>query len=35
LIERIRGEKKFASADELKHQIAQDLNRAREILASA
>ena len=35
LIERIRGEKKFASADELKHQIAQDLTRAREILASA
>jgi riboflavin kinase/FMN adenylyltransferase len=35
LIERIRGEKKFASADELKHQIAQDLNRAHEILACA
>ena len=35
LIERIRGEKKFASADELKQQIAQDLNRVREILASA
>jgi riboflavin kinase/FMN adenylyltransferase len=35
LIERIRGEKKFASADELKQQIAQDLTRAREILASA
>jgi len=34
-IERIRAEKKFASADELKHQIAQDLNRVREILASA
>jgi riboflavin kinase/FMN adenylyltransferase len=35
LIERIRGEKKFASADELRQQIAQDLTRAREILASA
>ena len=35
LIERIRPEKKFASADALKHQIALDLARAKEILASA
>ena len=35
LIERIRGEKKFASADELKQQIARDLSRVREVLASA
>jgi riboflavin kinase / FMN adenylyltransferase len=35
LIERIRGEKKFASAEELRQQIAQDLSRAHEILASA
>lgn len=35
LIERIRGEKKFASAEELRQQIAQDLGRAHEILASA
>lgn len=35
LIEKIRGEKKFGSADELKHQIQQDLTRAHEILASA
>ncbi len=35
LIEKIRGEKKFASAAELKHQIGLDLVRAKEILASA
>ncbi|HVN30287.1 MAG TPA: bifunctional riboflavin kinase/FAD synthetase [Candidatus Binataceae bacterium] len=35
LVERIRGEKKFASADELRRQIAQDLNSAHEILAGA
>ncbi len=35
LIEKIRGEKKFASADELAHQIQLDVARAKEILASA
>ncbi|HLX36486.1 MAG TPA: bifunctional riboflavin kinase/FAD synthetase [Candidatus Binataceae bacterium] len=35
VIERIRGEKKFASADELRQQIARDLSRVHEILASA
>lgn len=35
LIERIRPEKKFTSADALKNQIALDLARAKEILASA
>jgi riboflavin kinase / FMN adenylyltransferase len=35
LIERIRAEQKFASADALKAQIAIDLNKAREILAAA
>ena len=35
LIERIRGEKKFASAEELRQQIAQDLRLAHEILAGA
>ncbi len=34
LIERIRPEKKFDSADALKNQIALDLARAKEILAS-
>ena len=34
LIERIRRERKFDSADALKHQIALDLSKAREILAS-
>ena len=31
-IERLRPEKKFASAEELKKQIAEDINRGREIL---
>ena len=35
LIERIRPEKKFDSAEALKNQIALDLARAKEILASA
>jgi riboflavin kinase/FMN adenylyltransferase len=35
LIERIRPEKKFGSADALKNQIALDLARAKEILAGA
>ena len=35
LIERIRGEKKFASAEKLRNQISKDLSRAHEILASA
>jgi riboflavin kinase / FMN adenylyltransferase len=34
LIERIRGEKKFDSPDALRKQIALDLGKAREILAS-
>ena len=34
LIERIRPERKFGSAQELAAQIAADLNRAREILAA-
>lgn len=33
IIERIRGERKFDSADALKRQIALDLGKAREILA--
>jgi riboflavin kinase/FMN adenylyltransferase len=35
LIERIRGERKFESPEALRNQIALDLARAREILASA
>ena len=35
LIERIRAERKFDSPDALKAQIARDLRKAREILASA
>ncbi|MGH7948915.1 MAG: bifunctional riboflavin kinase/FAD synthetase [Candidatus Binataceae bacterium] len=35
LIERIRGERKFDSPEALRSQIALDLSRAREILASA
>lgn len=35
LIDRIRGEQKFASARELSHQITLDISRAKEILASA
>ena len=35
LIERIRGERKFESPEALRSQIALDLSRAREILASA
>jgi riboflavin kinase/FMN adenylyltransferase len=35
LIERIRPEKKFPTPDALKHQIALDLARAKEILVSA
>ncbi|HEY6395619.1 MAG TPA: bifunctional riboflavin kinase/FAD synthetase [Candidatus Binataceae bacterium] len=35
LIERIRPERKFDSADALRNQIALDLSKAREILASA
>jgi riboflavin kinase/FMN adenylyltransferase len=35
LIERIRPEQKFGSADALKAQIALDLKRVREILAAA
>ncbi len=35
LIERIRAEKKFENAEALKAQIAQDLSKAREILAAA
>jgi len=34
LIERIRPERKFDSADALKNQIALDLSKAREILAA-
>lgn len=34
LIERIRPERKFDSADALKHQIALDVSRAREILSA-
>ena len=33
IVERIRGERKFASGQELAAQIAQDLKRAREILS--
>jgi riboflavin kinase/FMN adenylyltransferase len=33
IIERVRPERKFESADALKHQIAADLKRAKEILA--
>jgi riboflavin kinase / FMN adenylyltransferase len=35
LVERIRGERKFESGAELARQIAQDLSRAKEILAAA
>ncbi len=35
LIERIRGEKKFESAEALRKQIAMDLDKAHEILATA
>jgi len=35
LIESIRGERKFESAEALRSQIALDLSRAREILVSA
>ncbi len=35
LIERIRGERKFASPGELAEQIALDISRAKEVLASA
>ncbi|HYB91800.1 MAG TPA: bifunctional riboflavin kinase/FAD synthetase [Candidatus Binataceae bacterium] len=35
MVERIRLERKFESAEALRHQIALDLNRAREILATA
>jgi riboflavin kinase / FMN adenylyltransferase len=35
LVERIRPERKFDNADELKAQIALDLSRAREILAAS
>lgn len=35
LIEKIRGEKKFASAEELANQIRTDVARAKEILATA
>jgi riboflavin kinase/FMN adenylyltransferase len=34
LIERIRGERKFASGEALRSQIAIDLTRARQILAT-
>jgi riboflavin kinase/FMN adenylyltransferase len=33
-IERIRGEQKFAGIEELKAQIARDVQRAREVLAA-
>ncbi len=35
MIERIRPERKFASADELSHQIALDVRRAKEIITAA
>jgi FAD synthase len=35
MVERIRPEQKFDNADSLKAQIAEDLKKAREILASA
>lgn len=35
MIERIRPEQKFASADELSHQIALDVRRAKEIITAA
>lgn len=34
-IERLRDEKRFASSDELREQIARDVRNAREVLASA
>ena len=34
ILERLRGEKKFDSAEELKKQIAQDVERGRKWLSS-